>query len=78
MRGWGRTERAGPGERAEMARHACGLPPAEHWRRRCRVAQGHRVAGSQGGVAGDRGVAAHIAQASRLGRGGVALTGRHA
>eukprot|EP00964_Phaeocystis_antarctica_P140169 scaffold104952_cov60-Phaeocystis_antarctica.AAC.2 len=64
-----------------MARHACGPPPAEHCGGRCRVAQGHRVAGSQGrGVAGGRGVyiAAHIAQASRLGGGGVALTGRHA
>eukprot|EP00964_Phaeocystis_antarctica_P031099 scaffold17597_cov61-Phaeocystis_antarctica.AAC.4 len=86
MRGWGRTERVEPWV-GGLGWHAMRVG------RLLRSSEGvgaesHRVTGSQGRRATfeeSRGcesiaahIAAHIAHASRLGGGGVALTGRHA
>ena len=52
-----------------MARCACGPPTAEHWRRRCRVAQGQRVAQGRRFEESEGAEAQRIAQAGRPGAG---------
>ena len=52
-----------------MARCACGPPTAEHWRRRCRVAQGQRVAQGRRFEESEGAEAQRIAQAGRRGAG---------